>query len=388
MSDYVDHVQTLLHSRSPGLTSVQPFMVAVRELGQLRQMALNFQQRGLTDVDAELAELFTHTEFGEDFQWYVHRVLNHTSPETVVVTAQLLGASQPGEQQLYVGPHQHWLLISSRNLGLIRLKALRQLRTLKVCSLGASVAASTVELLASLGCENIKIIDHGLIEPSNIPRLPMASIEKLGTPKVAALIDHLQQRYPYGKFIGVCGKVVAVASEKNDTNDQVINEFVAEADVILEVIDELRMKTVVHTETVQSGKPVFFIADVGVHPVIKKVQSVVDQVAQPFGRSWTPAERTVLERLKVELPCSPLTLQQAAYLMIGDELPGDHLMQFLLSCQGVMPYWSQTAITSKLSAAETLMQILDMLGGAKYQVSLEQQQHLTAVTKRLLQLSD
>lgn len=347
-----DHLSSLLHDRFG--TEVSGSQVAwwacVREVMQLRQMCLHPEkwrefQRKFTVEGGIFADL---ERFSELF-------LPVSTDERLVEDAVLF--QEYGEKLLMVGPDLWWLLMVSRCLGLIPFSLLEKLRTLKIRAFGASVAASTLDLLASLGAEDIACVDAGLIDPTNIPRLPMTDVFSIGQPKAQVLVERLRRRNPYGKFQAVVGRAVPTVAERLTADDVLIDEFLADADLILEVIDDIRMKSYIQTVALKKrpGVPLLFIADLGNAPIVKVVTANADgEVEFPFGRKWTDDERKVLE----EVLHDPQKIPQAALLMVKESLPAEHALQFQLNVHGAMPFWSQTSIASRMSAAMAAKEVL------------------------------
>lgn len=334
---------------------------AVKELEQLRTMALRFRRRGVEELEPDLRQLFTTSEFFVDFQWYVDEVLKESTPEIVIDSLKMVEIN--GSSLLYVGREQHWLLQLSRNVGLLKLSALRRLKTLKIKAVGSSVAAATLELLVDLGCLNIEVVDDGEIEPSNIPRLPMGDISTLGKSKCEVLVERLHSRSPFGKFLAVRGRVIATELDRNQSSDILIDDFVQGADLLIEVIDDIRIKCILHTDTLckHPTLPLLFIADLGTRPQVCVVRH---SEGKPFGRDWNVRETALLNQAKSSP--TPPNVQQAAYLMVKEALPAQHFLQFVLSTNDIMPYWAQTPISSRLSAAQAALAVLNYCGGSTY----------------------
>lgn len=352
--------------------SLAPFLSAVKEVAELRVMTKKIAdgnelaKRVDNTLGKEAAELLKKSAVADDLVWFSQQLLSVSSPQQIVEEAHWIKDPQTHLFSLSIGPELQWLLTISRCLGLIKLETLRHLRQTKVRVLGASVAASAADLLASLGCEDISCVDPGLIELSNLPRLPMAQVQNVGCPKSAALVQHLLRRHPYGKFRAVVGQAVPNLTERGIA-DVTIDQFLADADVILEVTDDIQTKTYVQTVALQkkSGTPLLFIADLGVEPVVKVVRTDKDgKVSRPFGRSWTATERRVLDAAVID----STKAAPAAYLMVKEDLPNEQALQFLLSCVGVMPFWSQTPVASRQSSALAALAILEELGGCTPQV--------------------
>ncbi len=362
--------------------SLAPFLSAVREVAELRVMSEkigNHKQLSKKVSDTlgkEAAELLENSAVIEDLVWFSQQLLSVSSPQQIVEEARWIKDPQTHLYSLSVGPELQWLLTVSRCLGLIRLETLRRLRQTKIRVLGASVAAASVDLLASLGCEDISCVDPGLIELSNLPRLPMAQVHNVGCPKSAVLAQHLLRRHPYGKFQAVVGRAVQSLTER-EVADVPIEQFLRDADVILEVVDDIQTKTYVQTVALQKkpDTPLIFIADLGVKPVVKVVKTDKEsKITRPFGRRWTASERKVLDAAVTD----STKTAQAAYLMIKEDLPAEQALQFLLSCVGVMPFWSQTPVASRQSSALAALAILEELGGMRTQLPAAQVHTLCA----------
>ena len=104
-------------------------------------------------------------------------------------------------------------------------------------------------------------MDAGLIDPTNIPRLPMADVFSIGKAKSDVLIERLRRRNPYGNFHAIVGRAVPTVAERLAADDVVVDEFLADAELILEVIDDIPMKS--YTQTIalkkRPGVPLLFV---------------------------------------------------------------------------------------------------------------------------------
>lgn len=325
------------------------WLAALAEVESLRDMCLKASASSLGD-----------SPLSNDLRAFAHDFLPVSEPDRVVRDTQLIAEPDPdpaadvadarvGRSIFYVGAELAWLLTVSRCLGLIPYQSLRKLRTSKIRVLGASVAASTVDLLASLGAEDIVCADAGLIDPTNIPRLPMADLWNVGEPKSLELVRRLRRRHPYGSFRAVAENLTPAT----------VDAFLADADVIIEVIDNIPMKSYVQTVALgkKPGTPLIFIADLANQPVVKVVRADSSgHVETPFGRVWTHEEREILEGVQTD----PRLIPKAAYLMVKESLPPEQELQFSFNVQGIMPFWSQTPIASRMSAAQAAMAVLKL----------------------------
>jgi hypothetical protein len=326
---------------------------AVREVRQLRQMCAHPERWR----SYQLAHELNSGIFG-DLEHFAELFLAVSGDDRLVADATWFMDS--GRKVLVVGPDLWWLLMISRCLGLIPLAVLEKLRRLKIRTFGASVAASTLELLASLGAEDISCLDAGLIDPTNIPRLPMADVFSIGQPKAQALVERLSRRNPYGRFQAGVGRAVSTVAERLSADDVLVDEFISDAELIVEVIDDIQMKSYIQTVALKKrpGVPILFIADLGNQPVVNVVRATQDgEVEFPFGRVWTEDERRILDEVIQDHTLIP----QAAYLMVKESLPVEHQLQFQLNVHGAMPFWSQTPIASRLSAGLAAKAVITLL---------------------------
>lgn len=248
----------------------------------------------------------------------------------------------------YCGVEIHRLLSETRMLGIIPEDALHKLRSLKIGSIGASVAAGSMDLLVALGAETIHFYDEGILSPSNQPRMPQGHFLNNGRPKVDVVCEQLRGRNPYGDYKGFLGRVVQSNEDKKTPLDISFEEFSNQFDLFLEVADAAHVKAgfrdCMHTH--HPTKPIFFIADVGSDPFSNLE---VPEQNNFFGQGITAEQ---LKGMK-----QPATSQHEALAsirrMVGADFPVDHLAQFTLARMGINAFWSQTAISMRESAAIT-----------------------------------
>src|SRR6185369_2276160 len=124
--------------------------VTAEEISQLRTACQQITQKSdlIEKIETQLGKDFLNgikeTYLLDDWEWFADEFIK--------------ASNSSSDSQLW------WLLMISRCFGLIEFSRLRTLRKMKIRVLGASVAAATVELLASLGCEDITCIDPGILE--------------------------------------------------------------------------------------------------------------------------------------------------------------------------------------------------------------------------------
>lgn len=327
---------TLRHIRY----AVRPFIAACQEALKLRKHFLQVCTGSPPEaiLKMHVAELDTGA-FLEDVWWFREQILKYSVPEKIVQDSSWVWDEQLHQYTLVVGEELFWLLSISRCIGLISPSSLRELRNMLIKILGASVAAMTADLLVSLGCRYIECIDGGRIDPSNNPRLPQGSYTDWGEPKVSVLQQQLQRRNPYGKYISHTAKVTVEEQADNSDSEILLSTYIQAADLLIEVVDDVKLKTQVHSYVCRNNPsvPLLFIADLGNAPVVK-----------------------ILREPLVEASRTPT---QAAYMMVKEHLPAEHALQFLSSCMGLLPFWSQTPIASRSSAALAVSAVMQLCSG-------------------------
>lgn len=308
----------------------------------------------LSKQSALFQKVVSETGLLADILWFKKNFLRYSELEQLVTDAHWIWDEQRSEYSLIIGKELLWLLSISRCLGLISLKTLRMLKETRCVVAGASVAAMTVDLLVSLGCQSIYCVDPGVVEPSNTPRLPHGNAQDWGASKAELLQQQLLRRNPYGDYSCQQAKIITTEQERTEKSDVLLEEFLADADVLIEVVDQVEFKVFIHEYVLQKkpNVPLLFIADLGNEPIVKVLKgSDQGKLRQPFGQDWS------IEKLNL----NTLTQQQLAYVIVKDELPAEHALQFITSCVGILPFWSQTPIASRMSAALATTALLQTL---------------------------
>ncbi|PIY78922.1 MAG: hypothetical protein COY81_05445 [Candidatus Pacebacteria bacterium CG_4_10_14_0_8_um_filter_43_12] len=307
----------------------------------------------------ELSSLLAETSIFKDRAKIIERLFEFQGTEKELFRSESRYIWNQSEQDLTVYASQRLIetLQMTRFLGLIPFESLAKLRRSKIVVLGASVAASTLELLAALGvAAQIEFIDDGELEPSNGPRMPAGKTSDYrsnGQPKVFALADILFGRNPYGQFIPHRGRVVFSEEEKRpEKDDRTLSELVTD-DVafVVEVVDGPREKTRVRLEMEQHHPqiPIVFPADVGNNAFTGLEDSAAGNY---FNQSLTPAQQEFIRRVANKGLASLNEAEKTLLLIVGNQLPAEHKLQVISGpFGGIEPWLSQTPIAARQSAA-------------------------------------
>jgi hypothetical protein len=333
-----------------------PFLSAWEETLLLRTHFLNYDAELIFSKQSALFQnVLSESGLLSDILWFKEQFLSYSTPEQIITDAHWIWDEQQAKYSLMIGKELLWLLSISRCIGIIPLELLRKLKNMRCVVAGASVAAMTVDLLVSLGAQSIHCVDPGAVEPSNTPRLPHGNVQDWGASKAELLQQQLLRRNPYGEYHCHQAKIIVSEQERTEKSDVVFEELVQHADVVIEVVDQVQLKVFIHEYVLQKKPtlPLLFIADLGNEPVAKVLQGTAKgALAQPFGRVWSGQELDAL---------SSFTPQQLAYTMVKAELPAEHKLQFVTACVGILPFWSQTPIASRMSAALAATALLQTL---------------------------
>lgn len=283
-------------------------------------------------------------------------------PKLIEGNSRFIWDSGRHELTLYLGPNEHRLLQKTRLLGLVPFDAVDKLRTARVVSIGASVAASTLDLLASLGAEEIAFYDSGTLDPADIAKSPasMGGYRSVGRSKADLLMGILRDRNPYGNYLGVPGNIL-LPGENGGELDISLETAIFGADIVLEVVDSARHKVGVrdYMRLNKPNTPLVYIADAG---------------SSPFAGIEIPGEGNIFNQFlgeiqkddlreragRVNNPIYPLG---SIYEMVEKDLPFDHELELLYIALGNIPYLSQTPTSARASSEIAAKLILLYLQG-------------------------
>lgn len=270
-----------------------------------------------------------------------------------------------------IGQDAYYLLtVKSRAVGLIPFRALDKLRNLRIRCAGASAVVHLLDLLSGLGAENMEWWDAGKADPSNVGRLGrVGQIKHLGRGKASSLQTELLHAYPYANFRGSQGKVVREQTELETAHDITYDDFLSGAELVIEVIDNAQGKIDIrlHIKRNQQETKVVYLADVS--DAFVRIEDTASE--NHFGQGLPETHFTSFSEQFAQLqqlPDSPekkaklgmLNLQAVVH-MLYKQFPPEHQLQFLYIIGGLTPFWAQTAISARESAAIGSRLLLELL---------------------------
>lgn len=253
-----------------------------------------------------------------------------------------------------------WVLQSSRALGIIPLESLKKLKDAKIVSLGASVAASTIDLLVSMGASNITSYDDGFFDPSNLPRMPHGFYNTSMMSKAAYTMYFCSLRNPFGNYHGIPGRVLLDEKDRVSPFDILLSDALFESDIILEVVDNPAVKLGLRKELKNfPDKNVVFIADLGANSPLVALEN-----ANLDSHFATGMNQHDVDVLMSGLPQNTFT---AIYQMIGEDFSVEHLLAYMTN-GAIKPFLSQTALSARTSAAMAVLDIIILASGISVEV--------------------
>lgn len=307
---------------------------------------------------SELEGLFGALVLFGDLAEFSRRVSVYTAPDIVHQTAEnvrLPGGRNPVKM---VGPDQLRTLHDSRTIGLVPLAATDKLRKMRIKSMGLSAVAPTLDALVAAGAENIEGWDPGILDPSNAPRNVgiNAYWDSAGEKKATTLERTLYRRFPYGDYRMSAGKVVGSDSEKTAKHDVIDEEVFKNADLVIEVVDWPSRKAGVDISAREFAPHtlMMFIADLNL-PI---AGLSYPREGNHFNHDLS---NNLIDRMAAkDGGIHPLDMVVA---MLGEDLPEDHLMDFVLYKFGLKPYWSQLSHSARELAGLSTHLLLAHLAG-------------------------
>lgn len=315
----------------------------------------------------EIEDAFNSTTIIEDLTYLAYNIAKRASPESLQEESRYIYDQANHRLVKVIGAEADRLSKMSRLVGLIPFELIHRLKDLKIKVVGASVAASSIHLLAALGAENIEFADPGKLDPSNSPRMPggaTSDATTVGRGKARALKQELQRLRWYGKYLDRLDKVVC--SDDPGEGELPVDALLEDADIVIEVVDDALTKHQLR-EWIQNHRPdlvTVFAADYGAnHPVVS-ISHPQEEGYRHFNQSLDTAQRAFLQNLvDGKFENDPAMFLKAIYLIVKDELPADHQLQLLTVAIGLMPFFSQTPITSRGSAVMVAEAVLRHLNG-------------------------
>lgn len=229
-------------------------------------------------------------------------------------------------------------LRTSRNRNLITAEEQAKLYESAILIVGMSVGSNVVEALVSQGIGGkLILVDMDIIEPSNLNRI-RSPYHQVGLDKVEAVSRRMWEIDPYLEIIGY----------SDGLNEKILSEILAKhpPDVIIDEMDELRMKIKLRETAKAKSTPVVMAADDGDNALIDIERYDLDNNLALFNGRIPEA---VLEKIKKEtVGRAELGIMIGRYFVGTENIPL-RMFQSLAEVGKTLPSWPQLGGAAALS---------------------------------------
>lgn len=228
-------------------------------------------------------------------------------------------------------------LRTSRNRNLITAEEQLKLYGATILIIGMSVGSNVVEALVSQGVGGkLLLVDMDIIEPSNLNRI-RSPYHHVGLHKVDAISRKAWEIDPYLEIIGYHDGI----SEEN--LPEILDKH--EADVIIDEMDELRMKVLLREAASKRQLPVVMAADDGDDSLLD-IERYDQGETEMFG-GRIPSE--IIEKIKEHQLSRPEIGAAIGKYFVGPEHIPLRMYQSLGEVGKTLPSWPQLGGAAALS---------------------------------------
>jgi molybdopterin/thiamine biosynthesis adenylyltransferase len=229
-------------------------------------------------------------------------------------------------------------LRTSRNRNLITAEEQLRLYEANLLIIGMSVGSNIVEALVSQGIGgHLVLVDMDIIEPSNLNRI-RAPYHSVGLHKVEAISRKVWEIDPY----------ITIEAYNDGLNEQNLQEILRQGtiDVIVDEMDDLRMKVVLREAAKQHALPVVMAADDG-DDALLDIERYDLKPEAPIFDGRIPDD--ILERIKAGgIPRPELGLMIGRYFVGPENIPL-RMYESLTQVGKTLPSWPQLGGAAALS---------------------------------------
>lgn len=230
------------------------------------------------------------------------------------------------------------LLRSSRNRNLITAQEQEELYNSTILVVGLSVGSSALEILLSQGVGGkLMLADMDIIEPTNLNRIK-SPYHEVGVHKVDALAKRISETDPYIEQVHI----------KEGLSDNNVQEILSQhlPDVIIDEMDDLRMKLLLREQAAKLRLPVIMATDDGENAILDIERYDKDAHQKPFeGRI---PEEILNKIIKGELSRPELGIMIGKYFVGAEHIPL-RMFESLMEVGKTIPSWPQLAGAATLS---------------------------------------
>lgn len=337
-----------------GCESIQKLAVALSKLPETKEGMDCLVKERLGSVGVEISDF----DFKKIFGWVIDDLLclrsgSLKTMENIEAESRWIYMPSSNKLTRYIGPDAHNILARSRLLGIVPFERLDELRRQKIRCIGASVANMTLHALVASGAEDIRFVDGDELSPESAQRQAAAGYSQVGRSKVSVLMEALYERNPYGNFDGLCAKAVP-QNELTGPNEIGIEDFLKGADIVIEAIDQGRVKWEVRREmsTHPPGATVVMTTDTTVPFVAFEGSGYQTSF---FNRHHSNSEVVMYSKP----PTNTVEALRSVIKTVEGDIPPDHCVPIILLRLGIIPFISQHPASAMMSASIAVQGLTD-----------------------------
>jgi len=216
---------------------------------------------------------------------------------------------------------------SSRNRNLITPDEQVKLEKFTVGIAGMSVGSNIAlaVFIAGMSVEKIKLADADTLSLPNLNRI-RSGVGNIGKKKVEIVAQQLYELDPYSEIICFA----------NGVTEENITEFVSGCDVVVDEVDDLKIKIMLRLEAKKLGIPVVMVTDIDYRALLDVERYDLDSDYPLFhGRAGEVTLDTVKDGLTNELRV------QLSTSIVGGENLSPRMMASLAEIGKTLPTWPQ-----------------------------------------------
>lgn len=248
---------------------------------------------------------------------------------------------------------EFWALRTSRNRNLITAGEQKKLYGATVLVIGMSVGSNVVEALVSQGVGGkLVLVDMDVIEPSNLNRI-RSPYHHVGLHKVEAISRKAWEVDPYLEITGYHDGIT------EDNLPKILKEH--SVDVIVDEMDELRMKMLLREAALVRKLPVVMAADDGDDSLLD-IERYDQGATKPFGGRIPPE---VISRIKARQLSRPEIGAAIGKYFVGTQNIPLRMYQSLGEVGKTLPSWPQLGGAAALSGVALTYAVRKIILGEK-----------------------
>jgi len=233
----------------------------------------------------------------------------------------------------YLPDEMHQEVRTARNKNIITAEEQKKFYNFRIAVAGMSVGSHPALTIALMGgARSMKLADPDVISASNLNRIRY-DFTRIGENKCAVAVEQIYQLNPYAEVSAYTDGVTA----------DNVHEFLEGVDLLIEEIDNLEMKIVLHNEAGRRGIPVIMATDNGDNAIVDIERYDLDKNTEIF--NGVVGKLTVDEFRKIP----PQEMPKMATKIAGPKIVVPRMLTSLLQVGRTIYSWPQLGDAATLA---------------------------------------